>query len=355
MLRLPSGGSVLRQVLLLGLLTASTSLAQAPGVAQAGGSAEVQESALTAAERDQVLDSVAAKLKDFYVLPDVARKMIDSLEANRKSGAYDALNGAMLAARLTSDLEGIGHDRHLRVVYSGAVLPAEDEDPSPSDKAAYRRELDRTNCGFQRVEVLPGNIGYLQFSYFGAPDACGDTAAAAMKLLSHADALIIDVRKNRGGDPRMVALMTSYLFDQRKHLSDLYNRHENKTTEYWTSPEKLETRMPTQPVYVLISRLTFSAAEQFAFDLHNQKRAILIGEHTGGASHPVRNRRINDHFFIAVPEYRYVTTANQADWEGTGVMPDVPSSGWSAAVVAERLAETKLEHRTPVPAQTALQ
>src|SRR5215469_6681059 len=155
MLRLPSGGSVLRQVLLLGLLTASTSLAQAPGVAQAGGSAEVQESALTAAERDQVLDSVAAKLKDFYVLPDVARKMIDSLEANRKSGAYDALNGAMLAARLTSDLEGIGHDRHLSVVYSGAVLPTEEEEPSPDDQARYRRDLDRTNCGFQRVEVLP--------------------------------------------------------------------------------------------------------------------------------------------------------------------------------------------------------
>jgi C-terminal processing protease CtpA/Prc len=218
----------------------------------------------------------------------------------------------------------------------------------------YRRALERTNCGFKHVDVLPGNIGYLEFSYFGAPDACADTVAAAMKLMSHTDALIFDVRQNRGGDPRMVALLTSYLFDKRTHLSDIYNRRENKTTEYWTNPDKLETRMAAQPVYVLISRLTFSAAEQFAYDLHNQKRAVLIGERTGGASHPIRNRRINDHFFIGVPEYRYTNSITHADWEEVGVAPDVPASGWNAVVLAENLAARRLGHAPSLPLRTAM-
>jgi retinol-binding protein 3 len=344
-----------RQVLLLFLLTASASLAQAPGVSLPGTAEQPREAALSDAERNQVLDGVASRVKEYYVLPDTAQRMIEALSAHRKSGDYDSLDESVLAVRLTSDLEAVSQDRHLRVVYSAGVLPAEDEDPSPQDQAVYRHALDRTNCGFQRVEVLPENIGYLQLSYFGAPEACADTAAAAMKFLSHADALIFDVRRNRGGDPRMVALLTSYLFDQPTHLTDLYNRRENKTTQYWTTPDKLDTRLPTQPVFVLTSRLTFSGAEQFAFDLRNLKRAVLIGERTGGASHPVRNRRINDHFFIGVPEYRYVSPLTPDDWEGVGVTPDVPASPWNALVVAQRLAQARLSRPASAPIQTALQ
>ncbi|HEY3706027.1 MAG TPA: S41 family peptidase [Terracidiphilus sp.] len=333
---------MIRQALLLCFVSAATSLAQAPGVSAPESAGVQAQSALTAAEREQVLDGVAAKLKEYYILPDAAEKMLDALGTHRKNGDYDALDSAMLAARLTSDLESVSHDRHLRVVYSGAVLPEEDEEPSSSDQAIYRRALERTNCGFKHVDVLPGNLGYLEFNYFGAPEACADTVAAAMKLLSHTDALIFDVRQNRGGDPRMVALLMSYLFDRRTHLTDLYNRREDKTTEYWTAPEKLGTRFATQPVYVLISRSSFSAAEQFAYDLRNLKRAVLIGERTGGAAHPVRNRRINDHFFIGVPEYKYVDPVTHADWEEAGVTPDVPASGWNSVVVAEHLAERKL-------------
>jgi retinol-binding protein 3 len=330
------------KVLLLSVVSVSSSLAQAPGVSRVDGPVQQAGAALPAAERGEVLDGVVAKLKEYYILPEMAQKLIDAVGVHRQSGDYDSLNGTMLAAQLTADLETVSHDRHVRVVYSPAVLPAEDEEPSPNDQAVYRRALERTNCGFQRVDILPGNIGYLQFSYFGATETCGDTAAAAMKLLSHTDALIFDVRQNRGGDPRMVALLTSYLFDKRTHLADLYNRRENKTTEYWTSPDKLEAHMPSQPVFILIARTTFSAAEQFAYDLRNLKRAVLIGERTGGASHPVRNRRINDHFFISVPEYRYMDAGVKADWEEVGVTPDVPASGWNSVVLAQNLAVRKL-------------
>jgi hypothetical protein len=345
---------MLPKILLLSFLAASASLAQTPNALGLAGDAQQVEPALTPLERDHVLDGVAAKLREYYIVPDMAQKMIAGLADHRKSGDYDELAGATLASRLTADLEGISHDRHLRVVYSAAVLPQEEEEPSESDQAAYHRALERTNCGFQDVAVLAGNIGYLRFSYFGAPESCAETAAAAMKLLSHTNALIFDVRQNRGGDPRMVALLTSYLFDKRTHLSDIYNRREDKTTEYWTSPDNLVTRLASQPVYVLISGLTFSAAEQFAYDLHNQKRAVLVGERTGGAAHPVRNRRINDHFFIGVPEYRYTNAVTHVDWEEVGVTPDVPASGWNSLVLAEHLAARRLTGASSAPARTSL-
>ena len=64
----------------------------------------------------------------------------------------------------------------------------------------YRNSLDRTNCGFRHAELLQGNIGYVQLNYFGPRDVCAAAAAVAMKAISHADAIIFDMRQNHGGD-----------------------------------------------------------------------------------------------------------------------------------------------------------
>jgi C-terminal processing protease CtpA/Prc len=98
--------------------------------------------------------------------------------------------------------------------------------------------------------------------------------------------------------------------------------------------------------------MTFSGAEQFSYDLHNLHRAILIGERTGGASHPTRNHRLDDHFLMATPEYRYINAVTSTDWEGSGIEPDVPAAPWTALSAAEKIALTRL-HRTnarPLPA-----
>ncbi len=58
-----------------------------------------------------------------------------------------------------------------------------------------------------------------------------------MTFLGNVDALIIDLRENGSGGSTMVAHISSYLFDERTHLNDLYNRKENKTEEFWTSTD----------------------------------------------------------------------------------------------------------------------
>ena len=291
--------------------------------------------------RQRVIDGAAAMLNEFYVFPDVARKMEEAVRTRHKAGEYDSIsNGDAFAEKLTADLQEVSHDKHLRVNFNPAVLPKGPPSGGP-DTAAMRRQMERMNCGFEKAERLPPNIGYLKFNMFANPDICGPTASAAMNFLGSVDALIIDLRENGGGDPKMVAYISSYLFDERTHLNDLYNRKENKTEEFWTNTEVPGKRLGDKPVYVLTASRTFSGAEEFTYNLKNLKRATIIGETTGGGAHPVSGHRIDDHFMIGVPFARAINPISKTNWEGTGVEPDVKVPAAEALETAKRLATKK--------------
>lgn len=173
-------------------------------------------------------------------------------------------------------------------------------------------------------------------------DICGATVAAAMGFVAHTDALILDLRDNGGGQPAMVSLIASYLFDKPTHLNDLYDRHENSTTQYWTLAWVPGERMPTQPVFVLTSHRTFSGGEEFTYDLKTQKRATIVGETTGGGEHPVAGHPAADYFMIGVPFATAINPITKTSWEGTGVEPDVKVAADDALTTAEKLAANKI-------------
>jgi C-terminal processing protease CtpA/Prc len=166
-----------------------------------------------------------------------------------------------------------------------------------------------------------------------------------MTFLSHVDAIIFDLRENGGGDPRMVAMISSYLFDKPTHLNDLYNRKEDFTTQYWTLPYVPGTTLADKPAFVLTSKSTFSGAEEFTYNLKNLKRATIVGETTGGGAHPVAGHRIDDHFMIGVPYARAVNPISRTNWEGTGVEPDVAVKAADALEKAEELAISKMANQ----------
>ena len=310
--------------------------------------AVVENIKLDAAARQRVLDGVEAALKEYYVYPETAQKMNDALRDQQKKGGYDAVtDGDAFAAVLTKDLEDVSHDKHLHVNYSPYKIPEEDKDKGPTaeEKARQRKQMERSNCGFDKVEILEGNIGYLKFDFFADPDECGPTAIAAMNFLAHVDAIIFDLRENGGGDPRMVAFVSTYLFDNPTHLNDLYDRKKDETTQYWTLPYVPGTRLADTPAFVLTSKGTFSGAEEFAYNLKNLKRATIIGETTGGGAHPVSGHRIDDHFMIGVPFARAVNPISKTNWEGTGVAPDVEAKAADALDVAKKMASSKVEKK----------
>jgi len=305
--------------------------------------AAIENIKLDAHARQRVIDGVATNLSQYYVYPETAKKMVDALHIHQQHGDYNAVtDGDAFASLLTKHLQDVSHDKHLRVDYSPFKLPADQHGPSAEDEARFHKQLEHDNCGFQKVEILSRNIGYLKFNMFADAGFCGPTAIAAMNFLSHVDAIIFDLRENGGGDPKMVALISTYLFDSPTHLNDLYNRKEDTTTQYWTLPFVPGNRLGNKPAYVLTSKSTFSGAEEFTYNLKNLKRGTIVGETTGGGAHPVAGHRIDDHFIIGVPFARAINPISKTNWEGTGVEPDVRAKTSDALQTAERLAADKI-------------
>jgi C-terminal processing protease CtpA/Prc len=292
-----------------------------------------------------VIDGVVANLNEFYVYPESAKKMEEALRERQKKGAYDAVtDGEKFATMLTDGLQQVSHDKHLHVMFSPEVLPKGEPKRTPDDEARMRTELERDNCAFEKVERLPSNIGYLKFNAFLDPVICGPTAMAAMNFLGNVDAIIFDLRANGGGDPKMIAFISTYLFGEPTHLNDLYNRKEDSTTQYWTMPYVPGKRLTGKPVFVLTSKRTFSGAEEFSYNLKNLKRATIIGETTGGGAHPVSGHRVDDHFMIGVPFAKAVNPISKTNWEGTGVEPDVKVPAVEALDVAKKMAAEQIRN-----------
>lgn len=191
---------------------------------------------IDAATRTQVIDAVLKELNDRYVFPEVAKQMETNIRQRIANKEYDSITSAEeFAKKLTADLQSVSKDKHLRVNYSERTLPVRQDrrEPSEEEQARFEAEMKRINFAFERVERLPGNIGYIKLNNFFAPELGAETVAAAMNFVANTDALIIDLRENGGGDPAMVALICSYFFgDKPVHLNDLYFRPTDKTEEF---------------------------------------------------------------------------------------------------------------------------
>ena len=290
---------------------------------------------LTSVEKTEVVDSISKLLNDNYVFPDVAKEMTALVSKNHKNGNYDSINDPMaFGDQLTDDLRSVSHDKHLRVRFAPQqIAEMRDHEANRSDNdeipESWLRQMKSNNFGFKEVKILDGNIGYLDLRSFSNTEYAGETATAAMNFLANADALIIDLRNNGGGSPAMIQLITSYLYNSEPvHLNNFYYRPTDQHTQTWTLPHVPGKRRPDMDVYVLTSNRTFSAAEEFSYNLRNLERATLIGETTGGGAHPGGTQIATDRFTVWVPTGRAINPITNTNWEGIGVKPhiEVPAS-----------------------------
>ena len=277
------------------------------------------DGSVDARARSEVIDYVLERLNSSYVFPETAAKMSNAVRERVANGEYEAITGAReFADKLTADLQAISRDKHLRVRLAGEG-PQMRMMRGPASGGGAPGD-----GGFARVEQLPGNVGYIDLRMFHPPQVGGEQAANAMNRVADSDALIIDLRKNGGGNADMVALLVSYLLGPERTLVNTFvGRDGNLQNETWTTPDLPGRRFTNKDVYVLTSSYTFSAAEEFAYDLKNLKRATLVGETTGGGANPVNIMRINGRFEVSIPIARAVNPITKTNWEGVGVSPDV--------------------------------
>jgi len=281
-------------------------------------------------EQAVVVDSIATILDKNYVYPETAAQMGKLIRQNLKEGRYESLTDPIeFANRLTEDLQSVSHDRHLWVRYGPRMIAMmKSARENPNDNELQKLELQEkreANYGFKELKLLEGNMVYLKLDNFISTTAypeAGQVAIAAMQFASNARVLIIDLRDNGGGSPDMIQLLSSYFFKgDIQHLNSFYWRPQDETVQFWTLPHVPGQRMDKTDIYLLTSNNTFSAAEEFTYNLKNMKRAVIVGETTGGGAHPTDAMIINDHFGMSVPMGKAINPISKTNWEGTGIRP----------------------------------
>jgi hypothetical protein len=296
------------------------------------------DSPLTEGQRRSVVQSLAKVVQAQYVYPEVGERTARRLLRNMDRGSYAQDEPEALAEALTRDLQALTGDRHFRVGFQPDFQGSTDPDgePSPAEKALFRRTFARQNFGIGQALVLPGNVGLLDLRFFAPVEFSAPTITAAMAFLASTDALILDVRQNDGGDPDTIAFLCSYLFKEgsRVHLNDLHYRAKNEVRQFWTQSTVAGPRHAAKPVYVLTSARTFSGGEELAYDLQTLKRATVVGETTGGGANPGGAVTLANGFVVFVPMGRAVNPLTKKNWEGVGVKPDLAIPAAQALAVA---------------------
>ncbi|PWK14488.1 S41 family peptidase [Tumebacillus permanentifrigoris] len=282
---------------------------------------------------ETMVEALAEQLTASYVFPQVGAAMAEAVRRKWLAGGYRHVESAVgLAEQLTDDLRNISRDLHVKVFYSEELIAHDDGEQLP-----YWQGAEAVNFGFAKVERLTGNVGYLKLDAFLPPERAGETLGGALAFLAHTEAMILDLRENRGGEPGMVQLLCSYfLAAQPVLLNTIYARETDTTRQFWSLPVLPGRRYLDKPVYILTSRMTFSAAEEFSYNLQHLQRATLVGEVTRGGANPGKVFRLQDHFRVFIPTQRSINPITQSNWEGTGVTPDVQLPAAEALAWAHR-------------------
>lgn len=228
-----------------------------------------QTEPLTQATISKTINGIIVELREGYVFADKGAQAADALEKSLRENSYAGITDPNRFAQQISDqLRAITEDGHMRLIFGSPFS----NQPLPSTPQ---------NAGFE-VKRLDGNIGYIRLERFVPPDIFNPAADDAMRKLSDTDALIIDMRDNGGGHPASVAYLVSFFLDPNKrvHISDLNWRNRGtstfRTEPFWSSPTPVHYL--GKSVYVLIGPKTYSAGEEFAYDLQALKRATVVGK-----------------------------------------------------------------------------
>lgn len=291
-------------------------------------------------EVTRVVQEVRALVESRYVYPDVAARIAAVLAEGLADGRYPG-DEPRLANAVTTDLQSVNGDKHLRLLYHDQPLSHREPGDDSEEYAAMARWAEQTCGGVRSVRRLAGNVGYLDLQPVLFPAIiAGELISAAMSLVAATAALVIDLRDCLGGEPAMAAFIISYLWDHDPvQLTGLAERQDNRLRQFWTLPYVSGRRFgKTKPVYVLTSRATFSGGEQLAYDLQQLDRAVVVGEPTRGGAHAREGFRVHPHLEATISVAAAVNPVTGSSWEGTGVSPHTQTPAAQALETAHQLA-----------------
>ncbi|MFE0459208.1 S41 family peptidase [Kitasatospora sp. NPDC058965] len=294
--------------------------------------------ALQPAEINGIVTEAARLTREKYVFPEIGEQLAELLTDRLADGRYHrAEDPEALGSLVTEDLQSVNADRHLRLKFHREAVP-DTEDGAVL--AELHREADLSLGGVPLVERLGGGVARLELAPIIFPLGLAvEPLTAGFALVARAEALIIDLRACVGGHPEAVAHLSGYLLDEPTHLTTLYDREDGEYRQLWSPVHVPGPRFGGEkPLYLLISKRTFSGAEAMAYDLQQQGRAVVVGERSGGGANPRQGFTLHPHLEATIPVSRSINPVTGTNWEGVGITPDIETDPAEALGVAHRAA-----------------
>ena len=297
-------------------------------------------------DRAATVTALAGETRRLYQDAAVGTAVADRLLAALGAGRFDgAATPDALASLLNAEIAAASGDGHFAVMpemmmHAATVPPTPPHSETPPLSDEERRHLERVDYGLAAVEILPGNVGRIDLRQFYRPAAeVRARLAAAMAGLADSWAMIVDLSANVGGDPKTVAHFLSYFFDRPPFVVNRFRWRNLPVEEFRTTADPGGPRYgESRPLIVQVSRSTFSAAEEFAYDVQALRRGSIVGEVTGGGANHALPVAIPGGFTAFIPQARAENPVTGTNWERVGVRPDLPVAAAEAARAAHRLA-----------------
>jgi C-terminal processing protease CtpA/Prc len=283
---------------------------------------------VSAENQKAIIQNLSNQLKKYYFNSANAISISDTL-AVISTKSKSEIKKDDFENTINAALYKKSNDNHLKLYYNPDKFKNFKEDSKTKRQYEYE-SAEKVNFGFTKIEILEGNIGYIEIISFSGfiAEKVAQKIASAMNMVENTNALIIDLRKNGGGDGRVGDILETYFYPEE---NEVYYDSISKCEKFRVLPFVSGKRYLNKPVYILTSLNTFSAAEGFSKLLQKNKKALIIGEKTkGGGSSGSSVPLLND-FLCFIP-----TSASKTDEEAS-VKPDIVTNEKDALIYSKYL------------------
>jgi hypothetical protein len=284
----------------------------------------IHAQSLSEEERTAAIQSIARHIAGNYVFPEQGGQIASHIQqANHRGEFNNARNWKEFDEQVTASIQAFSKDPHLYVQYD----PQQAETLSTSGaRTADRMYVSDGEPGESATvvadsRILDGNIGYVKLSSLNINKETLPAIYKTIKAVENTDALIVDLRDNKGGGSELGAVFESFFVPSSTPLLEVTSR--TGDVRKLNAVDWLKVKRYEKPLYVLVNRNTASAAEAFAFSLQQIGRAKVAGETTSGAAYLNEWYPVGSHSYVSVSTSAPNFPGTDRSWNGTGVRPNI--------------------------------